>query len=51
VIFALLAGGALFGFLGILLALPLAAVIGVLIRFATQQYLHSTLYSDGVSPG
>jgi hypothetical protein len=26
-------------------------VIGVLIRFAIQQYLHSTLYSDGVSPG
>ena len=51
VIFALLAGGALFGFLGILLALPAAAVIGVLIRFATQRYLHSTLYSDGVSPG
>jgi predicted PurR-regulated permease PerM len=51
VIFALLAGGALFGFLGIMLALPTAAVIGVLIRFAIQQYLHSTLYSDGVSPG
>jgi predicted PurR-regulated permease PerM len=51
VIFALLAGGALFGFLGILLALPAAAVIGVLIRFGIQQYLHSTLYSDGVSPG
>lgn len=51
VIFALLAGGALFGFLGILLALPVAAVIGVLIRFGTQQYLHSTLYSDQVSPG
>jgi len=51
VIFALLAGGALFGFLGIMLALPMAAVIGVLIRFAIQRYLHSTLYSDGVSPG
>lgn len=51
VIFALLAGGALFGFLGILLALPVAAVIGVLIRFGTQQYLHSTIYSDGISPG
>jgi len=51
VIFALLAGGALFGFLGILLALPVAAVIGVLVKFGTQQYLHSTLYSDQVSPG
>jgi predicted PurR-regulated permease PerM len=51
VIFALLAGGALFGFLGLMLALPVAAVVGVLIRFGTQRYLHSTLYSDGVSPG
>jgi predicted PurR-regulated permease PerM len=51
VIFSLLAGGALFGFLGILLALPVAAVIGVLVKFATHQYLHSTLYSDQVSPG
>ncbi len=50
VIFALLAGGALFGFLGVLLALPAAAVIGVLIKFGTQQYLASSLYSDGVSP-
>jgi predicted PurR-regulated permease PerM len=47
VIFALLAGGALFGFLGILLALPVAAVIGVLTRFGIQQYLASSLYSDG----
>jgi predicted PurR-regulated permease PerM len=51
VIFSLLAGGALFGFLGILLALPVAAVIGVLVKFATQQYLRSTLYSDQASPG
>lgn len=51
VIFALLAGGALFGFLGVLLALPMAAVIGVLIKFGTQQYLASSLYSDETSPG
>ena len=44
VIFALLAGGALFGFLGILLALPTAAVIGVLTRFALDHYLRSSLY-------
>ncbi len=44
VIFALLAGGALFGFLGILLALPVAAVLGVLTRFALAQYLESSLY-------
>ena len=46
VIFALLAGGALFGFLGILLALPMAAVIGVLIKFGIQQYLTSSLYGE-----
>jgi predicted PurR-regulated permease PerM len=44
VIFALLAFGELFGFLGILLALPAAAVIGVLVRFAMARYLESPLY-------
>ena len=34
VIFALFAGGTLFGFVGVLIAVPAAAVIGVLIRFA-----------------
>ncbi len=38
-LFALMAGGALFGFLGILLAVPVAAVIGVLVRFAANRYL------------
>ena len=46
VIFALMAGGALFGFTGILLAVPVAAVIGVLIRFSLQRYRDSTLYLD-----
>ena len=41
VIFALLAGGALFGFVGVLLALPVAAVLGVLARFALSKYLES----------
>lgn len=45
VIFALLAFGDLFGFVGILLALPTAAVIGVLIRFALGRYLASPLYN------
>jgi predicted PurR-regulated permease PerM len=45
VIFALLAGGGLFGFLGILLAVPVAAVIGVLARFFLGEYLASPLYS------
>ena len=38
VIFAVLAGGQLFGFFGILLALPTAAVISVLVRFAYAHY-------------
>ncbi|MEA2781187.1 MAG: hypothetical protein QOK29_2731 [Rhodospirillaceae bacterium] len=44
VIFALLAGGALFGFLGLLLAMPAAAVIGVLSRFAVARYRESPYY-------
>lgn len=44
VIFALLAFGTLFGFLGILIALPAAAVTGVLVRFGLQRYLASSLY-------
>ena len=39
VIFAIAAGGQLFGFFGILLALPAAAVLSVLIRFAYHRYL------------
>ena len=44
VLFALLAGGSLFGFVGILLAIPVAAVVGVLMRFALHRYLGSDLY-------
>ena len=44
VIFALLAGGVLFGFIGILLAVPVAAIIGVLARFCITQYLTSEFY-------
>jgi len=45
VIFAVLAGGQLFGFAGVLLALPVAAVIMVLLRHVHQRYIDSTLYS------
>jgi len=45
VIFAVLAGGQLFGFTGVLLALPVAAVIMVLLRHTHQRYLNSHLYS------
>lgn len=47
--FALLAFGSLFGFVGLLLAVPLAAIVGVLCRFALRQYLASKLYR-GVEP-
>jgi predicted PurR-regulated permease PerM len=50
VIFALLAFGSLFGFLGVLLALPAAAVIGVLARFAVARYLASPLYDPASRP-
>jgi predicted PurR-regulated permease PerM len=44
-IFALLAFGYLFGFVGLLVAVPLAATIGVLCRFALRRYLHSSFYT------
>lgn len=46
VIFALLAGGAAFGFVGVLLAVPVTAIIGVLCRFWLRRYLLSPLYLD-----
>jgi predicted PurR-regulated permease PerM len=48
--FALFAFGYLFGFVGLLLAVPLAAAIGVLARFALRRYLESPLYT-GAEPG
>jgi predicted PurR-regulated permease PerM len=45
VIFALFAFGYLFGFVGLLIAVPLAAALGVLIRFAMRQYYASPLYA------
>lgn len=42
--FALLAFGLLFGFVGILLAVPLAAIGGVLVRYGLRKYKQSTLY-------
>ncbi|MEA1938802.1 MAG: AI-2E family transporter [Pseudomonadota bacterium] len=44
VIFAIMAGGALFGFTGVLIAVPVMAVIGVLSRFALSRYLDSPYY-------
>lgn len=45
VIFALMAGGSLFGFTGLLVAVPVAAVIGVLVRFAIREYKKSGYYT------
>jgi predicted PurR-regulated permease PerM len=50
VIFALFAGGAAFGFVGVLLAVPVAAAIGVLCRFWLRRYLASPLYLDPPGP-
>lgn len=47
VIFAVLAGGQLFGFLGVLLALPVAAVLAVLVRRAHRSYKASAVYQRG----
>ncbi|MFW6343010.1 MAG: AI-2E family transporter, partial [Halothiobacillaceae bacterium] len=50
VIFAVLAGGQLFGFFGLLLALPVSAVIVVLARYAWAAYTDSPIYR-GTDPG
>lgn len=42
--FALFAFGAMFGFVGLLIAVPAAAAVGVLVRFALSRYLESDLY-------
>jgi len=44
VIFAVMAGGQLFGFIGVLIALPVASVVVILLRHAHQAYRSSTLY-------
>jgi len=49
VIFAVLAGGQLFGFLGILLALPIASALNVLVRHAHQRYRGSYLFRDAAA--
>lgn len=42
--------GALFGFVGLVLAVPLAAALGVLVRFMAQRYLESPLYTGQSEP-
>ncbi|MEA3535329.1 AI-2E family transporter [Rhizobium sp. CC-YZS058] len=48
--FALLAFGTLFGFVGLLVAVPAAAALGVLVRFALARYLDSDLYNGTTRP-
>ncbi len=50
VIFAILAGGELFGFTGVLLALPVAAVIMVLVRHVHDLYKESDMYEGREDP-
>lgn len=50
VIFAVMAGGQLFGFVGVLLALPVAAVIVVLLRHVHDLYRLSEIYGESVEP-
>ena len=50
VMFALFAFGYLFGFVGLLIAVPLAAAIGVLMRFALRQYYASPFYAAASVP-
>ena len=45
-----LAFGALFGFVGLLIAVPAAAAVGVLVRFAIGRYLDSPLYTGHSHP-
>lgn len=46
VMFALLSGGVLLGFLGLMIAVPVAAIIGVLVRHAIINYKQSSLYLE-----
>jgi predicted PurR-regulated permease PerM len=48
--FALLAFGALFGFVGLMVAVPASASIAVLVRYAISRYLDSDLYHGGARP-
>jgi len=45
IIFGMLAGAALFGFVGVLLAIPVTAITGVLVRFGFTKYVEGSLYT------
>ncbi|MEI7668704.1 MAG: AI-2E family transporter [Pseudomonadota bacterium] len=46
IIFGMLAGAAIFGFVGILISVPVTAIIGVLVRFLLDNYLKSSIYLE-----
>lgn len=50
VIFAVMAGGQLFGFVGVMLALPVAAIVAVMLRHAMREWLGSRMYQHGSPP-
>lgn len=50
VIFAVFAGGTLFGVVGLVIAVPASAAVGVLVRFGLRTYKRSALYDDGATP-
>jgi predicted PurR-regulated permease PerM len=50
-ILALSVFGALFGFVGMLIAVPLAAALGVFVRFAAEQYRNGPLYRGVTETG
>jgi predicted PurR-regulated permease PerM len=50
IMFAVLAGGKLFGFVGVLLGVPVAGTLAILLRFAIQQYRKSRYYSPMQGP-
>ena len=46
IMFALLAGGVLLGFLGLMIAIPVAAIVAILLRHAIENYKKSSLYLE-----
>jgi predicted PurR-regulated permease PerM len=48
ILFALMAGGAVLGFTGVIVAVPVAAVIGVMTRFGLDQYMQTSVYHGSV---
>ena len=50
VIFAIFSFGSLFGFVGLIVAVPVAAAVGVLLRFGLRRYLASSLFLDTDAP-